>query len=165
MHVWSVFVNGVGVLSSFPVIPVLLISLLRESSRTNLKQIKAVYLSRRLNFAATLVLLIEGLDEGRGQEIFEPRWRTRLYKVACQCHPFELEPADLTGVLLCPKRWVIFASAQRLGRAGQPRVEVDPLVEVAHLHVARLLLVVFVGEVAEALRRHPEEIDDLPVVC
>ena len=100
MHVWSVFVNGVGVLSSFPVIPVLLISLLRESSRTNLKQIKAVYLSRRLNFAATLVLLIEGLDEGRGQEIFEPRWRTRLYKVACQCHPFELEPADLTGVLL-----------------------------------------------------------------
>ena len=56
------------------------------------------------------------------------------------------------------------APAQRLGRAGQPRVEVDPLVEVAHLHVARLLLVVFVGEVAEALRGHPEQVNDLPVV-
>ena len=56
------------------------------------------------------------------------------------------------------------APAQRLGRAGQPRVEVDPLVEVAHLHVARLLLVVFVGEVAEALRGHPQQVDDLPVV-
>ena len=52
----------------------------------------------------------------------------------------------------------------QLGRARQSRVEVDPLVEVPHLHVARLLLVVLVGEVAEALRCHPEEIDDLPVV-
>ena len=52
----------------------------------------------------------------------------------------------------------------QLGRARQARVEVDPLVEVPHLHVARLLLVVLVGEVAEALRRHPEEVDDLPVV-
>ena len=52
----------------------------------------------------------------------------------------------------------------QLGRAGHARVEVDPLVEVAHLDVARLLLVVFVGEVAEALRGHPQQVDDLPVV-
>ena len=47
---------------------------------------------------------------------------------------------------------------------GEPRVEVDPLVEMPHLNVAGLLLFGLVGELAEPLRRHPEEVDELFVV-
>jgi len=44
------------------------------------------------------------------------------------------------------------------------RVEVDPLVEVPHLNVARLLLVLLVGEHAQPLRGHPQEVDLLLIV-
>ena len=44
------------------------------------------------------------------------------------------------------------------------RVEVDPLVEVPHLDVASLLLVLLVGEHAQPLGGHPQEVDQLLLV-
>jgi len=46
----------------------------------------------------------------------------------------------------------------------ESRIEVDSFVQVPHLHVARLLLAQLVGELAEPLRGHPQEVDQLLVV-
>ena len=43
-------------------------------------------------------------------------------------------------------------------------VEVDALVKVAHFHIARLFLVILVGELTQSFRRHTQQVDELSFV-